>query len=402
MDIIRASEKIINQNASKEVDDPFFILNLEDVRQKYEMWREKIPRVVPYYAVKCNDDERVLKLLTNLGTGFDCASKKEFIQMLNLGVDPERIIYAHTAKQVSHLKLAADKGIEKMTFDCAAELVKIKKFYPNAKVVLRIRFDAETSFVNLGPKFGCNPVTEAPKLIQLCKEMEMNLIGISFHVGTATTDYKVFGDALDAVRELFDYAETLDMKLNFVDIGGGFMGGNVELFDNIAVTINAALDRNFPSNDIEIISEPGRYFVDTAFSLAAQIILKKKSEDGQIYYYINESTYLSFCYYTDNKKLNYSIIKRSKSQKSSEKRLSTIWGCTCSSLDKIYSDIEFPELEVNDWIIFHNMGAYSKTVSSEFNGFSNNNVYLLEKSEKLNKKSFNLKIVKMTIDKKFI
>lgn len=402
MDIVRAARNIINQNSSKGDDDPFYILNLEDVKEKYEIWREKIPRVVPYYAVKCNDDERVLKLLKNLGAGFDCASKKEFTQMLNLGVEPERIIYAHTAKQVSHLKMAADKGIEKMTFDSEEELQKIKRFYSNAKVVLRIRFDAETSFVNLGPKFGCNPETEAPKLIQLCKEMKMNLIGISFHVGTATTDYKVYGNALNAVRQLFDFAETLDMKLNFVDIGGGFMGGNPELFDNIAMTINSALDRNFPSEDIEIISEPGRYFVDTAFSIAAQIISKKKSEDGQIYYFINESTYLSFCYYTDKQKLKYSIIKNSNFESESEKKLSTIWGCTCSSLDKIYSDVEFPELEVDDWIIFHNMGAYSRTISQDFNGFSNRTSYLLERNEKSVQDNFIVKIVKMQIDEKFI
>ena len=311
--------------------------------------------------------------------------------MLNLGVDPEKIIYAQTAKQVSHLKMAAEKGIEKMTFDCAAELEKIKKFHPNAKVVLRIRFDAANAIFSLGPKFGCNPITEAPKLIQLCKEMKMNLIGIAFHVGTGTTDYEIFGDALDAVRKLFDFAETLDTKLNFVDIGGGFMGGNLELFDNIARTINSAIERNFPSKDVEIIAEPGRYFVDTAFSLAAQIILKKKSENGQIYYYINESTYLSFLYYTDKEKLNYSIIKKSKFQKSSKKMLSTIWGCTCSSLDKIYSDIMFPELEVDDWIVFHNMGAYSTAVSSEFNGFFNKNIYLMKKVEKSVENSFAVK-----------
>ncbi|XP_070500862.1 antizyme inhibitor 2-like [Chironomus tepperi] len=395
MDIVQTARNIISKNSSNGIDDPFYILNLEDVKQKYEIWKEKIPRVVPYYAVKCNDDERVLKLLSNLGAGFDCASKKEFTQILNLGVDPERIIYAHTAKQLSHLKAAADEGIQKMTFDCEEELQKIKKFHPYAKVVLRIRFDAKTSFVNLGPKFGCNPITEAPKLIQICKEMDMNLIGISFHVGTATTDYKVYGNALDAVRKLFDFAETLDMKLNFVDIGGGFMGDNPELFNKIALTINTAIDRNFPSEDIEIISEPGRYFVDTAFSVAAQVILKKKSEDGQIYYFINESTYLSFCYYTDKEKLKYSVIKKSNINGDSEKKLSTIWGCTCSSLDKMYSDIEFPELEIDDWIVFHNMGAYSRTISSDFNGFSNRNSYLLGWNEKSDRKSFTLSYVQM-------
>ena len=111
MDTVRAAKKIIDQNHSNGNDNPFFILNLKDVKRKYEIWRMKITRVVPYYAVKCNDDDRVLKLLRNLGTGFDCASMSELTKILNLKVDPQKIIYANTVKQVSHLKLAADNGI---------------------------------------------------------------------------------------------------------------------------------------------------------------------------------------------------------------------------------------------------------------------------------------------------
>lgn len=379
MDIFTFANSIIDQNSKIGSDEPFFIFNLEDVRKKFDNWKEKIPRVVPYYAVKCNDDNQVLELLVTLGAGFDCASRKEILQMLKLKADPQKIIYAHTVKSTSHLELAADKGIEKMTFDCSAELMKIKNLYPNAKVVLRIRFDASNAIINLGPKFGCNPVTEAPKLIQLCKDTEMNLIGIAFHVGSGTTDYAVFKDALIAVRKLFDFAETLGMNLNFVDIGGGILGNNSTLFNNFAETINSALEKYFPSEAIEIIAEPGRYFVDTAFTLAALVILKKKSEDDHMFYYLNESIYMSFLIsFLYNEKLDFSIIRKSISQKPPMNLLSTIWGCTCSSLDKIMTNILIPEIEIGDWLIFHNMGAYTTTVSTNFNGFSNKNVYLLK------------------------
>jgi len=384
MDILTAAINKINFNSSNQIDDPFFILNLEDVKRKYEIWMKKIPRIVPFYAVKCNDDERVLKVLENLGTGFDCASKTEFSQILNLKVNPERIIYANTVKQVSHLKMAADNKIDKVTFDTAAELEKIKKYHPNAKVLLRISFDASNAIFKFGLKFGCNPVTEAPKLIKLCKELKTNLIGIAFHVGSGTTDYKIFEDAMDAVRKLFDYAETLSMKLNVVDIGGGFMGTNLEQFDNFANSINSAIDRNFPSEIVKIIAEPGRFFVDTAFTLVCQVILKKVLEDGQIFYYINESIYMSLHYFMDKEYLNFSIIRNSKIHNESKKNLSTIWGCTCAAPDKIWADVMIPELEINDWIVLYNIGAYSTTCSTNFNGFSNKNVYLLDGFDKLN------------------
>ena len=55
-------------------------------------------------AVKCNDDPVLLQTLAALGAGFDCASKQEITTILNLGVDPSRIIYANPCKQKSHIR----------------------------------------------------------------------------------------------------------------------------------------------------------------------------------------------------------------------------------------------------------------------------------------------------------
>ena len=56
--------------------------------------------------MKCNYDPTLLRTLASLGTGFDCASKQEIVTILNLGVDPSRIIYANPCKQNSHIRLA--------------------------------------------------------------------------------------------------------------------------------------------------------------------------------------------------------------------------------------------------------------------------------------------------------
>lgn len=385
MDVLAAAKKVIDIKSSVGDDEPFYILDLDDVKRKYEKWIQKIPKVTPFYAVKCNDDDRVLKLLKNLGTGFDCASKKEILQMLDLNCKPSEIIYAHTVKHVSYLKMAAKKGIEMVTFDCEPELMKIKQHHPKAKVVLRIRFDASSSIINLGLKFGCNPVTEAPNLIRLCKEMNMDLFGIAFHVGSGTTDFSVYERALAAVRKLFDFSESLGMKQKFVDIGGGFIGKDLSLIDSYAKYINAGIETNFPSNDVQIISEPGRYFVDSAFSTVAQVILKKLSEDGQVYYYLNESIYTSFLIaFLYKEHLEFTIIRKSKeTDKDRKEFLSTVWGCTCNSMDKIIADTLIPEMEIGDWILFHNMGAYTTNVSTSFNGFTNLNVLTIDEVERM-------------------
>lgn len=68
-------------------------------------------------AVKCNPDLQVLRLMSELGLGFDCASKNEIETVLKLGVDPSRIIYAQPCKTKSYVRYAANAGVKQMTFD---------------------------------------------------------------------------------------------------------------------------------------------------------------------------------------------------------------------------------------------------------------------------------------------
>lgn len=114
-------------------DEPFYIFNIGDIVKKHQIWIEQMPRVVPHYAVKCNDNDVVLATLVALGTSFDCASKAEINKVLALGVNPEKIIFANPTKPKSHIRYAALVGVKTMTFDCDIELHKIKAICPDAK-----------------------------------------------------------------------------------------------------------------------------------------------------------------------------------------------------------------------------------------------------------------------------
>jgi ornithine decarboxylase len=91
--------------------------------------------------VKCNPDPEVLRLLAALGTGFDCASKVEIEQVLKLGIDPSRIIYAQPCKTKSYVRFAAEQGVKQMTFDNSDELYKIRALFPDAELFVRIITD---------------------------------------------------------------------------------------------------------------------------------------------------------------------------------------------------------------------------------------------------------------------
>src|SRR5271155_3141888 len=110
--------------------------------------------------------------MANLGTGFDCASQAEIELVLNLGVDPSRIIYAQPCKTKSYIRYAAEHGVKLMTFDNTDELYKIKAAFPEAELVLRILTDDSASLCRLSTKFGAS-VDKSFGLLSLAKELDL-------------------------------------------------------------------------------------------------------------------------------------------------------------------------------------------------------------------------------------
>ena len=84
--------------------------------------------------------------------------------MLELGVSPDRIIFANTVKYEAHIKFAASVNVNLMTFDNERELYKIKELHPNAKMLLRIELNLQIE--KPSKLFGVLP-EDAPGLISL-------------------------------------------------------------------------------------------------------------------------------------------------------------------------------------------------------------------------------------------
>ncbi|KAF2896621.1 hypothetical protein ILUMI_09564 [Ignelater luminosus] len=363
-------------------ENPFYICDVNDIIQKYRMWKSVMPRVKPHYAVKCNDHPTVLKVLAALGLGFDCASKAEIDKILSLGVDPSRIIYAHTTKPLNHLRHAAKSNVNLMTFDNEMELHKIKNIHPDARTVIRIKYDAKDADCILGLKFGCEPHTEAPHLLHIARSLGINVVGVSFHVGSGCHDPSAFHGAIEAARFVFDFASTLGYDFNLLDIGGGYPGEMDDSINKYGKIINLALEEYFPNKSIKIISEPGTFFVGSAFTLACNVHSSKKvvtqdpvtgKTSTQFMYYINDGVFGSLSCV-----ISYHILKIPKPLKNysgAKKFPSIIWGPTCDSMDQVLGDILLPELQLGEWLVFADMGAYTLPLCTPFNGFESPSVY---------------------------
>ena len=158
-------------------------------------------RVMPFYAVKCYPEEGLLKLLVAMGAGFDCASKGELEMMLRLGVHPSRIIFAHPCKRLSDIRYAKEHNVEYTTFDTESELHKMASLRCKFKLVLRIRADDPDARVPLGLKYGADP-EDALHLLTTAKALDLEVVGVSFHVGSACKNLSTFCMAIEKAREV--------------------------------------------------------------------------------------------------------------------------------------------------------------------------------------------------------
>ncbi|KAK8589415.1 hypothetical protein V6N13_088263 [Hibiscus sabdariffa] len=383
-DLIRFIRSVIS-NEQQEEADPFYVLDLGATRSLLNTWFHHLPMVQPFYAVKCNPNPAFLKELAALRTGFDCSSIAEIETILSLGVSPDRIVFANTCKPESHIKYAAKVGVNLTTFDSNCELEKIRKWHPESALLIRIKVP-ETTF-EFGSKFGALPEEIVP-LLRAAQEAKLQVVGVSFHVGNRAINSHAFEDAIEVAKTTFETAAQLGLpKMHILNIGGGFTSG--PKFTETASAMKVAFQKHFPNevlgNDgLRIMAEPGRFFASSSFTLAASIIGKRIRGEAKEYW-INDGVWgsLSFLRH-DQDEVNCTPLGIKKPICLEMKTWSsTVYGPTCDSNDIVLKGFELPELDVNDWLVFHDMGAYTSSRGNDFNGFKTSAIptYFISKME---------------------
>jgi len=368
------SVRVLQQLARKH-GTPLFVVDHEVIRRNYATFKRHLPRVQAYYAVKANPDPLIVKTLFEVGASFDVASMSEFMLVYQYIKDLppkqrqdwiwDKIVYAHPIKDNETLK-ALDHYKALVTYDNREEIKKITKYAPHAGLMLRLKVPNTGAMVELSSKFGAAP-GEAVDLILAAYRAGLVVEGISFHVGSQTTNFENYVQAINLAAGVYREAKERGYtKMNLLDIGGGFPAPydeTVRPFSELAKRINTEVDRLFPK-DVQILAEPGRFMVATA-CVAVSKIIGKAVRDGKLCYYIDDGVYHTFsgvifdhCQY------------HPKAFKKGPRRICTVFGPTCDALDVVSMAEELPEnLELGDLLYTQNIGAYSIASSTGFNGF---------------------------------
>ena len=417
-DVDYDDESIIDYYIKNISNSKSFLINDHcALLKRYKLWKKNLPNIEIFYAVKCNPNKLLLETLAYLDVGFDVASKGEIILIKDFNVPRDKIIFANPVKEDLDLQYAESQNIFLMTFDTVDELKKISCKHPKALLVLRIMVDDSKSIHRFNTKFGAPP-HNISELLDTANNLNLNIIGVSFHVGSGCQDPVSYKDAIILAREVFDLAKEFGYNMNFLDIGGGFPGHDTkesnQIFINFAKAINEQLEISFSDiEDLRIIAEPGRFFATSTGLLATNIIGKKilyEDQEKIIHYYVNSNTYGIFnniifdkadikfflpkkpeCNFKFSKINNFKKNKKkfenekfSKFYVSNQEDInicediyhgqireykSVIFGQTCDSLDVICKDTKLPELNIGNWLYVKNHGAYTSAAGSKFNGF---------------------------------
>ncbi|SCL99625.1 S-adenosylmethionine decarboxylase, putative [Plasmodium chabaudi chabaudi] len=307
-----------NKMLNEDIDTSVVCINLQKVLLQYIRFKRNLPRVTPFFAVKSNDDENVIKFLYGLNCNFDCASIGEINKLTTLfpNMSRDRIIYANTIKSPSSLKYAKEKNINLCTFDNIDELKKICKYHPTCSLLLRINIDFKNYKSYMSSKYGANEF-EWEKILKFGKENNLNIVGVSFHVGSNTKNSFDFCQAIKLSRDAFDLGSRFGFKFQILNIGGGYpeeleydrarknekkhyctlneeelkkeiisflndksaikKNYNFHNFEKIALAINMSIDHYFKDmkDQLKIMSEPGRFMVASSSTLACKVIGKR-------------------------------------------------------------------------------------------------------------------------------
>ena len=205
----------------ERLETPFLIIDRSKVKEKTSLIGHYINNAEVFYAVKANPDISVVRFLNKLDMGFEISSEGELEILSTLRVKPERIISSNPVKTLKFLHMAASYGVSYFSFDSVDEVEKMSKMVPHSCVYVRLSVPNEGSEWPLSRKFGVE-LDEALDLLLYARKKRLRPVGITFHVGSQCTNLYNWNIALDKAKTLWDMAEKKRIKLNVLNIGGGY------------------------------------------------------------------------------------------------------------------------------------------------------------------------------------
>lgn len=358
---------------------PIYVNDSQILRDAITSFQESFAGEI-VYSVKSNPSELVLKTLLTKGVKYyDVASLDEVYLLHNLIQDNDlykdiTLCYMHPIKPIEAIKEAYNLGVRVFSLDSLDELQKILKATDNAtdlSLHVRLRTTNTTSAFNLSKKFGIC-LYDAEPLLKATQKVAKQF-GICFHVGSQCMNPAEYILIIESLRH---YLLFNNIYIDVLDIGGGFplTYENFKplelLYYLTSINANIKYFKQYFRN-CQIWSEPGRVLVGEHTTLITRVELVRNNT-----IYLNDGTYGGlFDAGIPNFIFNTEVYRTPKGEELHGKLIETktdycLYGPTCDSLDVMQGPYQLPEnIKIGDYIKFYNLGAYSTSLRTNFNGF---------------------------------
>lgn len=363
-------------------DRPTLVLDIYEVEDNYYALKRGMPNSYIHYAVKANPHPAILKRLVELGCRFDAASMGEIQMCLDAGARPDHVSFGNTIKRTQDIAWAYAQGIRLFSADAEEELEKIAEHAPGSKVFIRLLISSAEAEWPLSRKFGCSTSYVLP-LLEKAKDLGLEGVGLSFHVGSQTRHPHMWYDCLDTVAAVWQHAREEGHDLWLLNIGGGFpayYGKDVTEHESYGNAIVQALEERFEGIKY-LMAEPGRGLVGKAGAIAAEVLLvsHKTPGDPVRWVFLNIGRFNGLAE-TEEEAIKYQFVIPGREAETTGPCV--VAGPTCDSADILYQKkkVKLPVgLKSGDKIIVKTSGAYTSTYSTvAFNGFPPLEVMVLE------------------------
>jgi ornithine decarboxylase len=358
---------------------PFFLFSKERVVRKFREFKKHFPKASVHYAIKANSEPEILQTLADAGSAFEVASVYELNMLKEIGVPPEKIIYGSAVKPLAHIEEFFSYGVDRFAFDSLSELEKIAAAAPGSRVFVRMIANDTGSVFKFSEKFGTSKENLIP-LLERAKNLGLKPYGISFHVGSQASNPMAWAEALAHLHEPLEHLRKIGIEIEILNLGGGFPCKYASTETELTVeeiaqnTLNQF--KKLPYKP-KIIVEPGRGIIaETGILIASVIGRVERSESTWIFVDagVYDALYEAMAFQGSTR---YKVTSMRPSYDAGE-ALFALAGPTGDSADVITREALLPrDIDVGDKLIFHDVGAYSLTVSSRFNGFPRPAVYFI-------------------------
>ena len=366
-------EDISVLNIAKKNKTPFYLYSSKQIEENYNNFSKIFKNINPLicFAAKANTNLTIMRTLGKLGSGADVVSGGELLKALKAGIKPSKIVFSGVGKTEEELKLAIKNKILLINVESESEALLINRIGKKKNKVISVGFrinpnvDAKThKKISTGKaenKFGVSIKNFSSFYKNIKKFKNLKIDAISVHIGSQILSDAPYKKTLDILLKVIS---DLNIKLKYVDLGGGFGIRYSNKDKQIDLNNYAKLVYNFKKKlNCNIIFEPGRSLVGNTGILVSKIqYIKKGSNKNFIIIDAGMNDFMRTALYEASHDIVPIIIANKKNQTPVE-----FVGPICETTCKFIKYKKYQKIKEGDFVAITNVGAYGSSLSSNYN-----------------------------------